>query len=614
MRIASLAAGLLLALAPLAPARGQTFFAVGGGSASSATFAAEASVGGIVGAAAAATVSGAAGFRASLPSDGPSGVLPAVVATAGQAASVVAFLEDDVQVVSATLHYRTGGAAAFTSVPMTLVDEPTGEWRAEIPAAACDVRGVQYWVEASDGVTVSSLPPSAPTAGLSSLSVQVTNHPTFALPAGGYVLAGVPFAAQNPDPLAVFDELGAYDPVVWRYGTYDPASGAFREPGAAQPAVPGRGFWVISRDGAQIAATGRSTSLAADAAWTLSPGFNLIANPFAFPVDFADVALAPGVDANLIGWNGTAYVNGSPRLEPGAGYFLYLDAAAPVTIAIPPLGAGVARRPAAAGDPGALAGNEADAWGYVVRAEAGGFTDEGNRFGVRPGATGAKDAAFDFADAPAPPGPHAIVSFLPEEGVALLSDWRAPDPAGMSWTLRLRTDRVGVPFRVELSEERPLPDGWVLTALPADGRDAVDLTGGGALTGNVSSTATERTWTLTAGTPDYVDAQQEALRAAADASVTAFAFAAPFPNPARASGKVSFELRVPAPTGDARVSIHDVTGRRVATVLDGPVSRGIHRFDWNAADASGRRVASGVYFVQVRAGDFAHRAKLVLIR
>jgi hypothetical protein len=55
-------------------------------------------------------------------------------------------------------------------------------------------------------------------------------------------------------------------------------------------------------------------------------------------------------------------------------------------------------------------------------------------------------------------------------------------------------------------------------------------------------------------------------------------------------------LAVPAP-GRARVAVHDVSGRRVATLHDGPVAAGWTRLAWNGRDDGGRRSPAGVYLV-----------------
>jgi hypothetical protein len=610
-----LAAGPLLAaallLAPVAAAA-QHVFPLGGGSAASAGFGAEATVGGITAGGTAGTgFSASAGFRASLPTNAPQGVLPPVTALAGADVAVTALLTDDIQVVSATLKFRPGGDAAFTEVPMVLTDANTGEWSATVPGTALDVRGLQYFVEASDGVNVASVPPTAPAAGLQTLVAQVTDHPAFDLPAATYVLAGAPLNPDDADPLEVFDELGGFDPAVWRYGTFDPGAGGYREAGSAAPALPGQGFWVIAAAATPVAVSGRTTDLSTPFEILLQPGFNQIANPFAFPVDFADVSLPAGADANLIGWNGVAYVNGVTTLAPATGYWIFHGGPDPAPLSIPPLGTGVARAAPGSVAPGVAPADDERAWGFVARAEADGRTDDDNRFGVREGATSGRDA-LDFADAPPPPAGYAVVSLVDAEGRRLLTDWRPPGIEGARWTLRLDTDRVGVAYRVEIERERALPDGWGLLAWPVEGGDPVELTEGGVLSGTVVSTLASREWILAAGPPAYLGAQDDELREGAGPAVTSFAFGRPYPNPARASVGTSFELSVPHGVR-ARVSIFDVSGRRVADLVDGPLEPGTHVLRWDGRDSRGSRVASGVYFVRARAGSFSHRGKVVVL-
>jgi hypothetical protein len=606
------ALGFPLVLLAAAPAPAQQAFPAGGGAASSAGFSAEMTVGDtFAGVAVAAGFSATAGFRASLPSNAPFGVLPPANAVAGADAAVTALLQDDVLVVSATLHYRAGGAGTFSQVPMALTDAGTGTWSGTIPGGDLSVQGVQYFVEASDGVNSSSIPATAPVAGLQSLSIAVADHPAFPLQATTYALTGVPLTPQSTDPLAVFDELGGFDNAVWRYGTFDPVAGAYREAGSAAPAAPGQGFWVIAANATTIDVSGTTADLGSNFQITLQPGFNQIANPFAFAVDFDDLALPAGADPNLIGWNGVAYVNGVQTLAPATGYWIFHGGTAAGTLEIPPLGTGIARgAPAVA--PGAVPPGEEGAWSVSVVARAGECSDTDNRFGVRPGATDERDA-FDFADAPAPPAGFVAASLVDAAGRRLLTDWRAPSEEGITWRLRLDTDRVGETFRVELGPEPALPGGWRLLAWPEDGGEAIDVTGGGTLSGVVTSTATSRRWVLAAGTPAFVGAAGEGRGPAGLASLpTEFAFGRPFPNPARASAGTSFEFRVPRATS-ASVAIFDVTGRRVATLVDGAVEAGTHTLRWDGRDPRGRRAASGVYFLRVRAEGFAHRDKVVVL-
>lgn len=73
------------------------------------------------------------------------------------------------------------------------------------------------------------------------------------------------------------------------------------------------------------------------------------------------------------------------------------------------------------------------------------------------------------------------------------------------------------------------------------------------------------------------------------------------PNPAR--GGTTVELAIPAGAGAAaRVTVHDLRGRHVATLWSGAVTAGVNRFAWSGTDASGAPVAPGVYLVRAEVG------------
>jgi hypothetical protein len=87
--------------------------------------------------------------------------------------------------------------------------------------------------------------------------------------------------------------------------------------------------------------------------------------------------------------------------------------------------------------------------------------------------------------------------------------------------------------------------------------------------------------------------------------------AAAAPNPLRNGTLLHFRLPQP---GDAQLTVHDVTGRRVALLLDAPRGAGEHAVRWNAADDAGRAVASGLYFVRLRTADGQSVIRLQVVR
>ena len=57
-----------------------------------------------------------------------------------------------------------------------------------------------------------------------------------------------------------------------------------------------------------------------------------------------------------------------------------------------------------------------------------------------------------------------------------------------------------------------------------------------------------------------------------------------------------------------------VDGRRLATLVDGPLPAGRHAVNWDGRDDTGRGVASGAYLFRVRAGTWSGTGKLLLVR
>jgi len=83
------------------------------------------------------------------------------------------------------------------------------------------------------------------------------------------------------------------------------------------------------------------------------------------------------------------------------------------------------------------------------------------------------------------------------------------------------------------------------------------------------------------------------------------------PNPFRGSGEIAFDLPKAA---RVELTVHDLAGRLVKTLVVGETSAGHHSVRWDGKDAQGRPVASGVYIYTLRAGSLSATRSLVVVR
>ncbi len=83
------------------------------------------------------------------------------------------------------------------------------------------------------------------------------------------------------------------------------------------------------------------------------------------------------------------------------------------------------------------------------------------------------------------------------------------------------------------------------------------------------------------------------------------------PNPFDQSTKIQFSLRT---AGETRVSVYDVTGRRVREIHSGWLPSGRHTMPWDGCEESGKPVAAGVYFLGVRTEAGSLGSKVYRVR
>jgi hypothetical protein len=88
-----------------------------------------------------------------------------------------------------------------------------------------------------------------------------------------------------------------------------------------------------------------------------------------------------------------------------------------------------------------------------------------------------------------------------------------------------------------------------------------------------------------------------------------------YPNPFNPSTTINFD--VPGELGEekpVKLTIYDIRGRKVRTLVDSEYEPGNHRVIWDGKNERGQRVTSGVYLYTLRSEARTYTKKMVLVK
>jgi len=92
-----------------------------------------------------------------------------------------------------------------------------------------------------------------------------------------------------------------------------------------------------------------------------------------------------------------------------------------------------------------------------------------------------------------------------------------------------------------------------------------------------------------------------------------FALGQNYPNPFNPT--TQFTVDIPR-SSQVEVSVYDILGRKIATLLNGETNAGYHTLEWDSHDTQGKVVASGMYFIRmnVPSEQFTATQKVMLLK
>jgi hypothetical protein len=538
----------------------------------------------------------------------------------GQDVPVSADLPDDFSPQTRLLCYRPGGASDFTCDDLP---PPVSTLQAKsivagaIPAAATTERGVEYYLsfeEIDDGTTTAlTFPAVAPDQSPSQVRVRFD-----ALRAAGafapqsYRMISVPASLEDPSVAGVlFDDYGPPDVRAWRLVQWNAAAEVYEEilnPNAVLE--PGRGYWLISRSGQAFdVAAGRSTNLQVPVVRTLSPGWHQIASPFAFPVPWSSVEGSNQVEGPFLFDGEGGFLPNQTTLEPWNGYFVRNPSSESVLLRIParpePAPVPTQAQPASGAPPTIDA-----APGYALTLSVSlrdGRRDARNVVGTHPAAQDGWDR-LDISEPP-PIGPHVRLSVVDGKN-RLSQSFRAAGGEGQTWDLEIATSEVRAqPTEafLTLGGVEDIPDGHRVFV--------VDVAAGVPL----PRTGSRVRIPLPPGTQpvrlQFIVGTDAFARTASDGAALLplrTELLAGYPNPLREGSSVlPYTLSA---AGRVQIDVYDLLGRRVRRLVDATRPAGRYTARWDARSDRGRPVASGVYFLRLRAAGQTTVQKVVVLR
>jgi len=508
----------------------------------------------------------------------------------------ILFFEVPTAFVPQTLQvfYRRGGEQQFTAGAVT----PTSSgFLPDIPANVVTERGVEYYLLFTAGNQQATFPSRDPQDNPAVLRVAVDRKSTpQPLAERTHRMISVPFAAGASTMFSQLqDDYGEYNTFNWRLFRY--LNGSYVEhPNLNTPLRSGEAYWLVTADGeAYDFENGLSNNTSDAYEITLQPGWNQIANPWAFPVAWQSV-LAAGLPDGPVFYDGIQYVPQADILQPYEGYWLFNPGSTARNIAIPPVEAITV-----AGKSGPFAIDPENEYLLQLLASSGDYLDSHNYIGLM------KDAseALDEADIYEPPavGEYLEVTIL-EDSMRYAASVKPPNMEGQVWELNISSNAGIGSVGLKLEEKGTLPAGFKRYVMDIERRftyeDTENITV--SLNGNNS-----RKLRIILGNESFASANSDGIPLVP----LDFALEQNYPNPFNPETTIRYQLKE---ISDVRLEIYNVLGQKVRTLIDDRVDTGSHSVLWDGRNDNGVSIASGVYIYRITAGNFVKSRKMVLVR
>jgi hypothetical protein len=84
-----------------------------------------------------------------------------------------------------------------------------------------------------------------------------------------------------------------------------------------------------------------------------------------------------------------------------------------------------------------------------------------------------------------------------------------------------------------------------------------------------------------------------------------------YPNPIRDKTSIHYQLKN---QGKVTIKVYNTLGQAVSTLVEEELPAGYHKVNWDGRNEQGRKVSAGVYFYQIKAGEFSGIKKMAVVK
>ncbi len=417
-------------------------------------------------------------------------------------------------------------------------------------------------------------------------------------------MISVPLNLDSPGPGSVLiDDLGNQDDAVWKLYRWNTTAGSYNKYPSTGNFAPGKSSWLITKTSKSLdVEEGEGVDVSEKYSIYLSSGWNQVANPFPFTIDWGDVQVEKNGTVKDISnasnwirdkiwiWNGSSYdwyqaPNG--QASPWEGGFV--KALTSCNLLISPQKAGLGQSLARA-----LSKSKNNL--IQIIAKTGDLEDSNNFFGLLRQAKDDYDKD-DVEEAP-PPSPY-ISLFFPHPDWGIDSDAYTQDVRCTSaqkeqiiWEMKVKTSEVNKQITLEWENVKDFPSTYYLYLTDEEEHILADM---------------RKKSNYSYGTLDGEDtfkifASLEPLSSSPEDLTLTEVYN--HPNPCDSSiTNLHFRLGAGA---SVTIKIYTVAGELVKTVVENKTySAGTHEEVWQLDNKTGDKVASGVYILVVKASNSA---------